>query len=118
MPMLDFVIMRAETEETVGWRGPCAICRREFELGVVYVWMTHGPHEVCERCLEHLCEWAEAEGFTTPWRDAYRIYQDARKHYTEPITTVEALENIASSEEEWRIYQQAYLKPWPDRVRR
>jgi hypothetical protein len=83
--MLDIVIMRAPTEETVGWRVRCDICRREFELGVVYVWLNTTPDEVCERCLEHLCEWAEEEDFATPWRGAYRFYQLAREHYTEPI---------------------------------
>jgi hypothetical protein len=120
--MLDFVIMRADTKETVGWRVPCAICREEFELGVVYIWMTHGPHEVCERCLEHLCEWAASAGIAAPWRDAYRIYQDARKHYTEPITTMAAMESIASDEElrdeELRVNELAYLTPWPNPVPR
>jgi hypothetical protein len=98
----------------VGWRGPCAICRREFELGVVYVWMSPGPHEVCERCLRRLCEWAEAEDVATPWRDAYRIYQDAAEHYTEPMVASEEEMEALSSDAQTRIHHESYLTPWPN----
>jgi predicted transcriptional regulator len=43
-----------------------------------------------------------------PWKDAHAIYEDARRRYTEPITTEEALRAM-SLEEESRVYEAAHL---------
>jgi hypothetical protein len=109
--MLKINVLRAVCDHTAQMRVSCTVCGEEFELGAVFAWLPvdGGPYELCERCLRGLCEWAHSEGLDVPWKDAYAIYADARRRYTEPITTSDAL--IAMPlEEESRIYQEAYLK--------
>ena len=67
-----------------------------------------GPYELCERCLRGLCGWADTEGLDVPWKDANASYEEARRRYTEPITTSKAL-SAMSLEEEGRVYEEAYL---------
>jgi hypothetical protein len=108
--VLKIYVLRATCEDTAQARGACAVCGEEFELGPVFVWMNidGGPDERCERCLRGLCEWATSEGLDVPWKDAHAVYEDARRRYTEPITTSEALMAM-SLEEEHRIMESAYL---------
>jgi hypothetical protein len=111
--LFNIVIMRATQESTRELCVPCGMCRGEFELGPVYAWITTdgSPDELCEGCLEHLCEWARSEGFNVPWKDAHAVYVDARGRYHEPMATEEELRAM-SAEEQDRIYQEAYLTPW------
>jgi hypothetical protein len=109
--LLNINVLRATSEHTAQTRVSCCVCGSAFELGVVYAWLDldrYGPDELCERCLRHLCEWARSEGLDVPWKDAHAVYEDARRRYTEPITTSEALDAM-SLEEENRIMESAHL---------
>jgi hypothetical protein len=103
--MLDIMILRADTEHSASQRCACAICGVEFELGPVYAWINTHPDEICGRCLAWLCERAQAEGLDVPYKDAYALYVDARRRYTEPISTEAELDalNVEDPEEYDRI---------------
>jgi hypothetical protein len=109
--VLEINVLRAACEGTAKARVSCAVCGSKFELGAVFAWVNmDGPHpELCERCLRGLCEFARSEGLDVEWKDAYAVYEEARRRHTEPITTREALMAM-SLEEENRIYEEAYLK--------
>lgn len=90
---MEIQLERAMTPEDSGWR-PCDLCEADFEPRPVMVCLSVTGYEICPECAGALLPRKDRGEVPADW-PTWERYQQALRHYPEPMMTSEECDRAA-----------------------